>query len=149
MAGVAAAVAITAVLALAVLAADWVARQRHWRVGRITRGRYANRVWRIETRWGPALIHGSCEKCGTSWRYVDPHPLAVSPYGQLAILYPFCVKCHEAMPRMERRERYLTWWLDRRDAIAAEGDQPVPDVREWDEIETQLRVEMSPNRLVA
>jgi hypothetical protein len=146
---VASIVAGFALVALAMIGVDHAARWRRWRLGRWTLRFTRDRAWRIDTRWGQAVIHGGCERCGTSWRYVDPHCFAISPYGELAVLYPFCEKCHTSIPRMDRHRLYLQWWLDRRDDIAAEGAQPVPDVREWEEIKVQLRIDESPNRLVA
>lgn len=136
-------------LVLAVLALDWAAQRKRWRLGARTQRLFGKRVWRYDTRWGPVTIHGGCERCRTSWRYVDPHPIAVAPYGALAVLYPFCSRCHDETPRADRRELYASWWLERRDGIVAEGVEEPPDVREWAELEVVLRHENRVDRLVA
>jgi hypothetical protein len=111
---------------------------------RWTRGK----TWRIDTRWGQATIHGGCERCGTSWRYVDPYPIPVNPYGRMAIMFPFCRGCHTGTPVLERERLYLEWWVMRRERIAEEGLVVPPDIREWQEIRTALGVEANPQRLL-
>jgi hypothetical protein len=140
---------LDAAVILLMLGVFWLldrhARKNHVRLGKWTQF-YSGGVRLIDTPWFPIEIEGGCEHCGTSWRYVLPHLIAVRPYGQLELKYAFCEYCHTHMPLPKLEERYAESWLRSVEAAEKRG-QLAPDAREWAEIRTMLRVERDPMRV--
>lgn len=124
-----------------------LAIRRKWRVGAWAKKIWGDKTWRLEMSDGTRFrAHGECRRCGTPWKFVDPHIVVVNPYGQTYAVCPFCQKCHKGFEPSQLVDAYMAWWVDNRDEMAAKGED-APDIREWRAIETALRNERSPERV--